>query len=211
LKLINKKVRIYDNAYEVKDQYYDLDNEEEVLILKRKVDIKQKIKEPNKSFPDTIFDLGYSSISEIDYPEDLMRNTWYEDIIPKIKNGRYVTIAFINTNGQIVPEKIFIQSLDILDPNVINVVTDKKRSFKMSKDDLIKGYLIINKDIANWNEQETPSKKIEDIMEEVFREITRSTSSEETFDNRKGRPLREEDLDEISIIFNEFFNRRFHG
>jgi len=195
--LKDRTVRITDMEFKITDSFYDTMTDEDVLILRKKSDIGQDI----KNFPDTIYDLGYNSAKEIKYSGEIMDEKAKE---LDLKVGEKIEIAIVDPSGLIKLTSVIYLGPVLSDPGKCKLVFEDGIRLMEIKFLLISSLLAdeyqdeIN--IYEGNKHSKPDFRCEDKYKEIIEDKFEKTPS--------GIP---DDLTEIIDIFGDFFTRRFNA
>jgi hypothetical protein len=178
---VGKKVRIREEIYNISQEYFDSMTNERVIILRKKID------NPLSESPSNIYDLGYSSPSEIQYSEEEILGA-AEEIDKNL--DKTIEIAIVDPSGLIKIEKVIPRGLLLTDDLFRIEFQDGIR--KMNLDFLLTSFLLAE-------EYKVVKQDFENAKKTVYDHILEN--SEEKLS---------ENINEILDIFDKFYKGKLN-
>jgi hypothetical protein len=221
--LKNKSIKIENKTFEVFDHFFNLQKNEEILILKRKIDVEKdfplndasskKMQRPSK--PQTIKDLGYDEFDDIAVPEEDSQRI--RDFIVENENFEVANLDFY---GNLVTQKVKLLSRSVKNPDIfkVNISTIKDPSsfetIHISEDFLIKLRYLYEKymdALVKYKKmtkdfKQKPSSKFDEVLEQLKKEKKIKTNTNAKFDEDIWPSPSSQEMQMISEIFNEMIN-----
>jgi len=161
MSLNGKKIKIKDKEYRVVEQFIDIEQHEEVIILKRKGYQETDIE------PTTIFDLGYLNPDSIKYSQELVEQ---KALQIESKFNSDLEIAMIDPSGLIKLETVtYIGPL--LTESELCLLKFKDGTKKMSIKFFLNSCLLADEfraQISHYSRKQSKNKSISDNYKEIL-------------------------------------------